>query len=225
MKRNLLNIVMTGMLLTVMNYRFMGNVVHEMIGVFLCILFLLHNQWNQRWYHSLGKGRIRPRRLLVDSIVLLLLAAILAVFVSGILISQTVFAPLGLRGSLTMHELHSGAAYSAFLLLAMHLGLHGEVLLLEVRRCLGLETISPISKFAGRSAMLLFMGYGVYASFARDIGDKLLVKHMWGEMPSFASFTFDYLAIMGLYAGLIHYIPRGFRSASNLIREKRRAVD
>lgn len=198
------------LLLTVMNYRLWGNAVHEITSVLLFALFLLHNLWNKRWYSTLGRGRQTLRRLLNDGINLLLLIAMLVVLVSGVLISQTVFTSFGVRVSLIVHEIHILAGYLSFLFMAVHLGLHWEMLTMRARRWMGIEAASSLTyRLVSRGAAILIMGYGIHASFSRDIGSKLLMEHTfenWGSTPSLLEFTLDYLAIMGLYIGIAHYL-------------------
>lgn len=215
MKRNVLNLAMTGLLLLVMNYRFTGNETHELLGLLTCALFFLHNQWNRRWYGALRKGAWTPRRLLTTGVNGLLLAAMLAALASGALISQTVFAPLALQGSLRLHEIHTAAAYGAFLLTAVHLGLHWDMLASRLRRFLGITRRSAADRYLCHAAAICLMGYGIHASLTQHIGAKLLAEHpfeLWGVAPSLLGFTLDYLAIWGLYTGATHYALRALQA-------------
>lgn len=210
-----MNLVMALLLLFVMNYRYAGNEAHEIGGVLLGALFFLHNGWNWRWYAALRKGRWTPRRMLLVGVDGLLLAAMLAALASGAAISQTVFAPLGLEASLFLYDVHSVAAYSAFLLTAIHLGLHWEALLARTQKWLGAARESAARKYACHGVAAVLMLYGVYASFAQHIGDKLLAERsfaLWGVEPSLVGFTVDYLAIFGLYVAAAHYLLRCWRA-------------
>jgi len=46
--RNILNLIMVILFLVMMNYRFIGNAPHEITGIVLLALFILHNGLNIR---------------------------------------------------------------------------------------------------------------------------------------------------------------------------------
>lgn len=208
--RNVLNIMMTGLLLVVMNYRYIENSSHEIGGVILALLFILHNVLNWRWYGYFLKGKQNPRRVLLTLTNLLLIVAMGTVFVTGGLISVTVFATLGIRSSsLFTHELHQGSAYASLILAAVHLGLHWEMLVAKCKNWLHIDGASRRWSIMSRSVSIIVITYGIYASFVNHIGDNLLMRHSfagWGAEISLWGFLLDYFAIIGCYVGITYYL-------------------
>ncbi|MBP2655469.1 MAG: hypothetical protein H6Q73_3038 [Firmicutes bacterium] len=208
--RNLLNIVMLILLLLIMDYRFIGNVPHEIGGVVLALLFIFHNVLNRRWYVGFFKGRQSLRRVLTTLVNLLLVIAMFTVFVTGVLISVTVFAPLGIRsGGILVHDLHQGSAYASLILVAIHLGLHWEMLLGKFISWLHIDGASLSWVIMSRIVSIVVMAYGVYASFTNHIGANLLMQHIfagWGVEPSLWGFLLDYFAIISCYVGVTYYL-------------------
>lgn len=208
MARNILNAFMAILLLMLMDYRSVGNAFHEISGSMFLLLFVSHNVLNWRWYTACFKGRRNLRRMLLTGVNLFLAAAMITVFVTGALISATVFAPLDIRSaSLLAHDLHQGTAYAAFILSAIHLGLHWEMLMAKLRNwrytagfCSGWPRL--ISRFI----CIVMIAYGINASFENHIGQKLFMEHIfsWDKTPSFWKSVLDYLAIMGCYVGITH---------------------
>ena len=201
---------MTVLLLLIMDYRFTGNAFHESGGLVLALLFIFHNVLNRRWYTMFFKGRQSVRSVLMTLANLLLTAAMLTSFVTGVLISVTVFAPLGIRSDgLLVHDLHQGTAYASFILAAIHLGLHWDMLGAKLKSWLHIDGSSLGWIITGRIVAITVIAYGVYASFTHHIGDKLLLQHVfmeWGAAPSLWGFLIDYLAISGCYAGITYYL-------------------
>lgn len=201
---------MTVLLLLIMDYRFTGNAFHEIGGVVLSLLFIFHNVLNRRWYEVFFKGRQSLSRALMTLVNLLLAVAMVTVFVTGALISATVFAPLDIRSrSLFMHELHQGAAFASFILIAIHLGMHWEMLMAKLKNWLHIDASSLGWVLMSRIVSSVVIIYGVYASFANDIGEKLLMQRVfmgWGEEPSLWRFLLDHFAIVGSYAGITYYL-------------------
>ena len=222
--KNVLNIVMTLLLLVIMDYRFTGNAYHEIGGVVLALLFVFHNVLNWRWYTVFFKGRQNFRRLLMTLINLFLAVTMGTVFVTGVLISVTVFAPLGIRGEgLLLHDLHQGAAYLSLILAAIHLGLHWEMLMAKLRNWLHIDGSGLGWSIMCRFVSIIVIAYGIYASFENHIGANLLMQHAfagWGAEPSLWEFLLDYLSIMGCYVGITYYLSYLLRGKKVYYRGK-----
>lgn len=217
--RNTLNIAMTVLWLLIMDYRFTGNAFHEISGVVLALLFIFHNVLNRRWYELFFKGRQSLRSKLVTLVNLLLAVAMVTVFVTGVLISVTVFAPLGIRsGGLLVHDLHQGSAYASFILAAIHLGMHWEMLMAKLKNWLHIDDSSIGWIITSRIVSIAVIAYGVYASSVNHIGANLLMQHVfagWGAEPSLWRFLLDYFAIVGCYVGITHYLLYLLRREKN----------
>ena len=209
MNRNILNLAMTLGLVAVMDYRFTGNAVHEVLGIVLVLLFLLHNTLNRFWYGAISTGKQNLFRGLVTAVNLLLLLMMLVVTGTGVLISQTVFAAFSLSGHLWVHQLHTFSAYSGFILCGIHLGLHWRAIAGRICRELGLDSTQASIVLTGRVASLFIIGYGIYSSFSHQIGAKLFFEHVfggWGAKPSLLGFLVDYPAIFGCNTLITHYL-------------------
>lgn len=66
--------------------------VHEWLGIAIGILFVLHNVLNISWYRALFQGRYSAVRAIQAVINFLLILAVLLCMVSGVLVSQHIFA-------------------------------------------------------------------------------------------------------------------------------------
>lgn len=211
MIRNILNLVMILCLLVVMDYRFTANAIHEILGLFIVLPFIIHNALNCHWYTAIGKGKMNLLRILTTITNLLLLVMMLLVTVTGVFISQTVFPAFSLSGNLWVHQLHSLSAYLGFILSAIHLGFHWKALWRKLCRWLRINRTNFSYILLSRIVSLLIIGYGIYASFTRHIGSKLLLKHVfndWAAAPSLVGFVLDYLAIMGCYVAITSYLTQ-----------------
>jgi len=209
--RNLLNLAMAVLILIVVDYRFIGNSVHEILGLSAVLMFIVHNVLNRRWYLTLFKGKMNLRRLLNAVVDLLLLAMMMLLIVTAVLISQTIFAAVSLNGDIMAHQLHMMAGYWCFILGSIHLGFHWEMLVGKMCRWLEISCTN-CDIMVNRIFSIFIIGYGSYVSFSRHIGSKLLVQHTfsdWAAAPP--SFALDYLAIMGCYIGVTYYLMNLFK--------------
>lgn len=212
MIRNILNLVMLLCILAVMDYRFTSNAIHEILGVVILLLFIGHSVLNRRWYKAIGKGKMSLLRILLTVTNLLLLLMIVTVTITGVLISQTVFSAFSLSGNLWVHELHTWSAYLGFILSAIHLGFHWNALWGKLCRWLGIARTAFGYILVSRAVSMIIVGYGIYASFTRQIGSKLLFQHVFigwdAAQPSLVGFIFDYTAVMGCYVAAAYYLTQ-----------------
>ncbi len=203
---------MTLGLLFQMGYQFWGDAAHEWVGAGMFVLFLAHHILNWRWYKTLFHGRYTPVRvfgLLVDLLVLL---AMIGLMVSGIMLSREVFAFLPIRGGMSfVRLLHLAASYWGFVLMALHLGLHWKMVLGQFRRGAKGKQL-----FRLRFGVLTVLGaaiavYGLTAFFRRELPAYLFLQTQFAFFDfsePVVLFYLDYLAMMGLFIWLAHYLTK-----------------
>jgi hypothetical protein len=59
------DLVMTFLMLIAMAYYITGNIVHEVVGIVVLLLFIVHNFLNRPWYKAIFKGKYNVLRFLV----------------------------------------------------------------------------------------------------------------------------------------------------------------
>ena len=207
------DIAMTVVLLLLMSYSMIGEAEHEWLGIGMFVLFILHHILNRKWSRSLFKGRYTSFRILQTVLVALALISMLGSMVSGIIISRNVFSFLRITGGQSWARiLHMLSAYWGFVFISLHLGLHWSVMMGMAKRLWKKQSI--ICSWGVRSAGFLIAGYGVYAFFKREIGSYMFLKNQfvffdYGE--PLIHFLIDYIAVMGLFVFIGHYIGQGLK--------------
>ena len=66
-QRKSLNVLMTLLIIFVMSYQAVENVFHEIAGILLFLLFLIHNILNRKWYKNILRGKYTRFRILMLS--------------------------------------------------------------------------------------------------------------------------------------------------------------
>lgn len=100
------------LLLALMGYHLWGEVAHEWLGAGMFVLFLLHHGLNVNWYGALFKGKYSPQRVFQTALDFLLCLDMLALIISGVMMSRHVFAFLGLSGGMALaRQLHLAGSY------------------------------------------------------------------------------------------------------------------
>lgn len=106
----------------------LGMQYHELGGLFLCGLFLIHKLLNWQWIRSVSVGIVKGKakinaRWIVD---ILLFVSMTAVLITGLLISKTL--PTSISNGFKVKAWHYFFAAVSLVLSGIHLGLHGALL-------------------------------------------------------------------------------------------------
>lgn len=207
----LIDPLMTGLMLAAMAYNLTDNLVHELLGLFLLVLFLVHNALNRRWYAAIPKGRYDAVRCINTAINLSLCVVMPALLISGVFLSRDVFAFFGLEGGQSAHKLHILTAYWGIILMSAHIGMHWDMIMGALRKAARTAPATRNRTRLLRAAGLAVALYGAYAFFEREFGPKLLLSDTFGfwnyDEPA-VFFFIDFIAVMGLCVWIVHYIRK-----------------
>ena len=111
--RNIINIAMPIMMITLMAYQLIGKAYHEYAGTVLFIIFIIHNILNIKWYSNLFKGSYTPYRILSTIINILLLITMILLMISGIIMSEYTFSFLNINSGMAISRLiHLSASHT-----------------------------------------------------------------------------------------------------------------
>ena len=207
---------MTVVLLFLMSYSLIGEALHEWLGIGMFVLFLLHHILNCKWSSRLFKGKYTPYRIWQTTLVVLALASMLGSMVSGVILSRNVLSFLPITGGQSWaRTLHMLSAYWGFVFLSLHLGLHWSIMTGMASRLW--KKKSAVRLWSVRTAGFLIAGYGIYAFLKREIGSYMFLKIQFAffdyNEPMFI-FLLDYIALMGLFVFVGHYIAQGLKLAN-----------
>ncbi len=202
----------TILMLVLMARQITGETAHEWLGAGIFILWILHHILNARWYRGLVRGRCSPARIFHTLVNTALLISMLCMMVSGIVLSREVFSFLGISGGLAIdRQIHISSVFWGFVLMAVHLGLHWNMVLGMIRKRRGKE----MSKTARTALVICGAAFAVYGLLAfienQFLSYMFLTTHFVFfdyDKPT-ALFFLEYVAIMGLFVFLAHYISRG----------------
>lgn len=210
--RMIVDLLMTVCLLGLMSFMLTGQQYHEWIGAATLVLFILHHILNLSWIRQSGRGRYTPYRVLQSLLVVLVFLAILGCMVSGIVMSQYVFAFLPIRGGMSLARLvHLVCVYWSFILMSLHLGLHWNMILSVVRKAAGAPAPSSMRPLVLRLMAAAVAAYGIYAFVKHRLMDYLFLRTMFVffdyEQPPL-QFLAEYLAMMGLFVLFAYYVNK-----------------
>ena len=110
-----------------------GGVLHEVFGITLFILLVIHNILNISFYKNILKGKYTILRTISTIVNIMFLICMLLIIILGIPISSELFKGLNLNGNMTTRKLHTILGYWNLILLGIHLGFHFKVIFAKLK--------------------------------------------------------------------------------------------
>ena len=107
-------------------------------------------------------------------------------------------------------------AYLNYILMSLHLGLHWNGMITAMTK--NKKGASSARTWVMRGLAAAFAGYGVYAFIKRQIFEYLFLRTHFvflDDTEPLIFFFMDYLAIMGLFVFIGHYLSRLLRKAGS----------
>ena len=207
------DVLMTAVLLLLIAYSLVGEATHEWLGIGMGVLFVCHHVLNRRWSRNLLKGKYSPYRILQATLVSLVMLTMLGSMVSGIILSRHAFGSFPARpGQAWARIIHMLSAYWGFVFMSLHLGLHWNTMISMVDRLF--KEPSQARSGIVRMAGIAIAGYGAYAFIKREIGSYMSLRNQFvffDYTEPLILFLLDYIAVMGLFVFLGHYLAKAAR--------------
>ena len=209
------DIAMTVALLLLMAYQLVGDKEHEWIGIIMFVLFVLHHILNRGWIRNILRGKYYARRIVQALLVFMILLCMVGSMVSGIMLSRYLFVMLNIRGGTALaRSVHMLCAYWGFVFMSIHLGFHWNMMIAMAGKVFPKKQgeHAKVGIIIMRVIAVVIAVYGMFAFVKRDIWNYMILKNHFAFFDfseSVIFFLLDYLAVMGLFVFIGHYLSRG----------------
>lgn len=210
------------------NYLFPADIVHEILGVGLFVLWGVHIALNRRWYGAIFRGNYNPYRMMQIIINCCILICTIFLMISGIILSNHIFTFLNIQGGLGFARIaHLLASHWYYLFMSLHIGLH--VGMIKNKMChpernnchpeldSGSYTEEmpkqvrhdKLRKILPCILLALACIYGLYAFIARGVWKYLILRQQFFFFDlerGYILFALDYISIIILFATISNLI-------------------
>ena len=196
-----LDIMMTLVSIVLMggNFLFPAEIVHEILGVGLFVLWGVHIALNRLWYSAIFRGKYNPCRIMQTVINCCILICTIFLMISGIILSNQLFTFLNIQSGLGFARIaHLLSSHWYYLFMSLHIGLH-----------MGRFFQNVAAKIIPRIILVLVCAYGLYAFIARGVWKYLILKQQFFFFDlerGYILFAMDYISIIILFATILHLI-------------------
>ena len=130
-----------------MAYSLIGENNHEIIGICIFAIFIVHHALDRKWWTGIFKGKYNAIRVINTIVNLSLVVFMIMQPVSGVLLSKYILKELTISGAAsTLRTIHMTLSYWEFIILSFHLGLHIRVISTKLKGKMNkIEYINNIS--------------------------------------------------------------------------------
>ena len=216
-----IDIVMTILSIILMggNYLFPADIVHEIFGLVLFVLWAVHITLNRRWYGAIFRGKYNPYRIMQTIINCCILLCTILLMISGIILSNHIFTFLNIQGGLGFARItHLIASHWYYLFMSLHIGMHVGMIANKIKqkRQVGKDSVdeahttrAPTRKIILHILLALACAYGLYAFIVRGVWKYLILQQQFFFFDlerGYILFAIDYISIIILFATLSHLI-------------------
>lgn len=207
------DIIMLVLFLYLMHYHpSMGLRLHAVLGIALCILFILHHFLNFRWYAALFKGQYSFRRMILTASDFMMFFDMLGIMASSLMISGLAFPISFLPVAFYWRDIHVMSTAWGFVLMAFHLGVHLHGFLSKIEKRMS----RTVFGYAIYLPELFVLGAGIYGFLQSGLWDDM--RMIPQSLPPLSHFLFymEYMGMIGAMCVAVHYLI----SAVQMLKEK-----
>ena len=213
------NISMTILSIILMggNYLFPADIVHEILGLALFLLWAVHISLNRRWFGAIFKGKYNPYRVMQTVVNCGILICTIFLMISGIILSNHLFTFLNIQGGLGFARIaHLLASHWYYLFMSLHIGLHVSMIANKIakKKDAANESSNQESKPQSSARKIIFRivlalacAYGIYAFIIRGVWKYLFLQQQFFFFDlerGYVLFAIDYISIIIVFATISH---------------------
>lgn len=169
--RIIIDVLMYIIFIVLMGHHITENKIHEILGIVMFVLFIIHNLLNIKFYKTIFKGNYNLKRLFVTIIDVLLLVCFIGIIISSINISSDIFEFLNIQTKSWGLKLHMLSTSWGFIMMSIHLGLHLNPLLNKINTKMKKSTFEYIYYLL----FIVLIIYGIYSFIKQNYISDMFV--------------------------------------------------
>jgi len=194
-KLNLIKIVLDTVMVIafvlLFNYMVLGMLFHEVVGLAIGAVILLHCGLNWKWIKGISlnifKKKLPTKTRIGYFLNILLLLSVIFIIISGVLISKKLFPGLALSGGKGLQVLHISVSYFCLLLIGIHLGLHRNFVMITFRKIFKITEKKKIYSYISKILMVLVLTFGIYSTYSVKFLSKISIAPVFSSLTSSTS--------------------------------------
>ena len=207
-KKLIVDILMFILMLLEFSRLFTGALLHELIGIALLILVIVHLILNKNYILNIRKAKYNVKSIIMLITNILLVISFLLTIVFGLLSSQETLTFLNVH-NLTIVKLHKIFGNVSLIVIGIHLGINFNAIFGKVTKLIKNNIVNYILG-------IIIIMLGIYSSIKVDF-----IKHVIGEYGfgikegNIIINILEYLSIILMFTIIINYIYKRIGDKKN----------
>ncbi len=178
-KKLILDIIMTLIFISLMKITFTGALFHEILGIVIFLLFILHKKFNIKWIKNIPKRFFKKDTSLMTKIEvtlnLLIFINVIGILISGLLISKELLGFLDFPiNKPLVSSIHHSLSYITLILIGIHLGFHLKIIFHKINKKLKTKNIKPYTKILGKIFPVVIVVIGMTFYIQQGFSQKII---------------------------------------------------
>lgn len=175
----ILDAIMLVLWLVLMDFNLTGLTLHEILGVVILMVVVVHNALNYSWIKNVTKNYFKKKTTTLTRVKyalnLLLLVLMVIIGASGFML---VF---GDSDRSLWLNLHSAGSYAGMIVIAVHVGLHGEMIMGALGKAFNINSRGRLRQVVLSLVSLVIISSGIYLSTKIGLLGKIVPADKEGD--------------------------------------------
>lgn len=178
---------------------YMNTLYHEIIGILLLMLFIVHLIFNINYIKNIIKGKYNLKRIIMLIINATFIVTFLLSLIFGILSSQDLLKFLSVN-NMSIISLHKILSYISLIIMGLHLGINFNAM------------FNPVIKMINNNFIIylvdiVIIGFGIYSWYHLDLWNHITGKYGFSIVTgNIVINTLEYLCIVLMITIIINII-------------------
>lgn len=174
-KKFIVDIIMLIIMLLLMSPLVTGQLLHEIGGIILFFLLVIHLILNTKIIKNFVKGNLNLKYNIIFIIDILVFISSFIMILTGVFISQKILTNISFGNYNTMASIHNISAYLSLILMSIHLGIHYNYLIMYIKRIFNIKNITRSIIYIYDIIVIIISIFGVKA-LVKIIVNKIIVS-------------------------------------------------
>ena len=190
--RLIIDLLMYVLFVLVMGPHITENLLHEIIGTTIFILFIIHTVLNYKFYKIIFKGKYNKKRIILTLVDILLLICMIGMIMSALMISKDIFKFLNISQPMLGRKIHMLATSWGFIIMSIHVGLHINTLIDKLNKKVKNNTLEYVYYLL----IAIIYLYGIYSFIKLNFISDMFLRNAFKVLNTNEHLIIYYLNVL-----------------------------
>ena len=199
MKKIFVDIILFILMILEYSRMYMPTIIHEIIGIMLLVLVIIHLILNRAYINNIFKGKYSIKRVIMLLINGLFIISFMSSLVMGILSSQDLLVFFNI-GNMNIVSLHKITAYICLICIGLHLGINFKAMFGKISTVINNKIVLYLIS-------IIIICFGIYSWIHLDLWKHIIGTYGFSIVTGNLFMNIlEYLSIVLMISIIVNYI-------------------